>query len=391
MINTDTLSFKLTTLTPIHIGSGRELQGNFDYLYFPLEKSVALLDQKKVFDQVGEEALDHWVNLLDKKGDLGAYLHKRNPKLKISDVALRAIQVGPQVPKSVNRIKEFVHFGTHIAPMIPGSSIKGAVRTALFNKLLIANPAFARSEPNLKNYFRRLSDRSIQVHYLAPDADGREKDQPYFDLFRLLRIRDVAFPQGSTSVLQNTVVNKTHRGWGLDSNLGQFIEILPEGNTQTGTLQIPSNLIKAVVKERHITENIDELKNLDVLCATINNHTLRVINFELDFWKEQDDYPEEVDWYVEALEEIALNCESAANQRSFVLRLGGHTGWDSMTGGWAKESDIIEDMTWEEIVLEARRGKRRDINPFPKTRKLLAADGRPLGFIKIELLYNDVY
>ena len=47
-----------------------------------------------------------------------------------------------------------------------------------------------------------------------------------------------------------------------------------------------------------------------------------------------------------------------------VIRVGGNTGWFSITGGWAK---ILDEENWQ--VLYHLLNKNRSVKYFPKTRK----------------------
>ena len=64
----NTLPIEIKTLTPIHIGTGVELQHNYEYVYFAAERQIAVLDERKVQALIGKEHIDHWVAAIDQHG-----------------------------------------------------------------------------------------------------------------------------------------------------------------------------------------------------------------------------------------------------------------------------------------------------------------------------------
>ena len=48
---------QIETLSPVHVGSGVELQSNFEYLYFADENCLVVIDDAKVLDILGEDNL----------------------------------------------------------------------------------------------------------------------------------------------------------------------------------------------------------------------------------------------------------------------------------------------------------------------------------------------
>ncbi len=84
------MNLKIKTLTPVHIGTGKELQPQFDYL--PFAESVSVLDEQKVLDifaggsQPTVEDINRWVNMIDQRQPLLPYLKTRRPNLRAADL-----------------------------------------------------------------------------------------------------------------------------------------------------------------------------------------------------------------------------------------------------------------------------------------------------------------
>lgn len=120
------------------------------------------------------------------------------------------------------------------------------------------------------------------------------------------------------------------------------------------------------------------------LFKLINDHTLKLLDKELNFWDGEDN-PIAIGSYMdelEAIEELAKNC----SDNECIIRVGASNGWEFMTGGWlsGKDNDdkyILSDRTYNELTNNLRKNYPDDM-PFPKTRKMIDG-GMPLGFVKL--------
>jgi len=198
---------KYKTLTPVHIGSGRLFQGNFEYLYFQNEKTVAIIDEEKVLSIIGEENMDKWLSIIENSEDLLKYLRTRNNTITADDVSLRKLEVIGIPPQFDKTIREQIHSGNG-KPILPGSSIKGAIRTAIFTELLEIEQELVKKDSNIKikrfDYKQKkeisyFTDKPLMEHFFGKDAKE--------DFFKLLRIGDVQFDK-TVCILTETVNNK---------------------------------------------------------------------------------------------------------------------------------------------------------------------------------------
>jgi|GEM_PF-3372712 hypothetical protein len=114
----------LFTQTPVHIGGEQEkhLQQGLDYV----RKGNAIwqLDTRKMAQAYG---LDAYVNALD-NGNSGITNLLSNRNVDIQEVA---VELG-EVAGSCNEIKMMVRDGLYGQPYLPGTSLKGGLRSALF-------------------------------------------------------------------------------------------------------------------------------------------------------------------------------------------------------------------------------------------------------------------
>jgi len=356
------------TLTPIHIGSGRELMGNFEYLFFKKDRKIALIDEQKVLNLIGTDQIDKWVSIIDQGGNLLHYLLQRKRNLLPEDVSQRIMSVPDQGPVHGNHgqtILEQLHNGTG-KPILPGSSLKGALRTAIFTKLVLEYDSPQRILQ--KTYEKKCNTKLNREKYIFKDKEleknliGKNANQ---DTFRMLRTGDMHFTY--TEVFPTNTVNKKHNGWMMDSKISPYLECIPSGQKTLCELSI--------IKDKTILNCFSHIpfKTWKELCAIVNDHTRRLLKDELAFW-ESEYNPPLIATYLEHLQKLLKQIPE--DHEACLLRIGYGSGVNFITGGW--QSEIMDDDLYERW-----RGsfhKSRSGMPFPKTRKM-TSDSRPLGFV----------
>lgn len=397
MNNKNTISIQLETLTPIHIGSGEELQGNFEYLYFQDEGILAVIDSNKIMDIIGNdiENINRWVESIDNQQSiLEAIPELRN--VNPTEIAKRIIHIFDNAPNpEKNTVKEQIHLGQQ-QPTIPGSSLKGAIRTAILTKLIKEKSAFAGNFKNIKNYKREFSDTGIITEYLGKEVKkdhrtGKEisKYSANKDVMRFLRVSDFYFDT-QTTVVKNTVINLFNNGWGEKKQESAYWECIPQNVTAKGSIQTPNKLIQRVQDNEYITQKDFDFNLLEIkrLFKLINKHTLSLVDREIGFWEDQDNPLAIGDYFshLERIEKELKNCD----EKSCIIRVGASNGWEFITGGWASGTDdyddyILEERTWNDLKKQLRKGNYPDSMTFPKTRKMIDG-GMPMGFVKLSLI-----
>jgi CRISPR-associated protein Csm5 len=325
------------TLTPVHIGSGRELMGNFEYLFFKKDRKIALIDEHKVLNLIGTDQIDKWVSIIDQGGNLLHYLLQRTRNLQAKDVSQRIISVpdqGPEQGKHAQTILEQLHNGTG-KPMLPGSSLKGALRTAVFTGLLLEYKAPGRLlQETYKKKWDRKKNREI---YTFKDKELQKKllgENANQDTFRMLRTGDIHFTQ--TEAFPTLTVNKKYNGWMMDSKISPYLECIPSGQKSICELSI--------IKNRNILDSLANIpfKTWEELCAIVNDHTRRLLKDELAFW-ESEHNPPLTATYLEHLQKLLKQIPE--DHEACLLRIGYGSGVNFMIGGW--QSELMDDDLYE--------------------------------------------
>jgi hypothetical protein len=125
------------------------------------------------------------------------------------------------------------------------------------------------------------------------------------------------------------------------------------------------------------------MSSLSSLFDLVNKHTRRLVNDELDYWKEvSNNNYSGADNYLESLEYILEKIEACKDGKECVLRLGHASGWRFITGAWAENMNRFNDIVVPSARPNNHKYKEYD---FPKSRRL-DEDGDILGFVKLSIL-----
>jgi CRISPR type III-A-associated RAMP protein Csm5 len=366
---------EIRTLTPVHIGSGSQALKNIDFLYFEALRQVSMLDADKVFDILGEENIEQWMECIKQGDGLIDLLRTHKGALFPTDISLRTMSVHDEGLAQKQYIKEHVHTGLGV-PLLPGSTIKGSIRTALFVHFIRNN--HCRDVKNIRNMCKDPDGSLRKMKFNQSKLNNKYFGvSPNNDILRLLKVMDSTFD--TTECYRSGIVNYIGNQWKEDERFTQFVEAIP-ANASTSLVINFDEMAAKNWENKQFKTNDTSLLQLDSLFKIINQHTLYVIKSEQEFWKKQVT-PFIIDKYLNVLNNITESINNVGNKEC-ILRLGWGVGFLSMTGSWhgaMNKEDYIK------LVSVLRSPKY--YNPmlyFPKTTRLLQ-NGTPLGFVKIKL------
>jgi CRISPR-associated protein Csm5 len=360
---------KATLITPLHIGSGRSLLLSYDYAVYSGRTW-----------RLNEDAILEAQNVADPK--VMALLMKSPPAqlLKPDDFRegspfFRYVIRG--VPRSKEEGAQLLEQwkDPYDRPYLPGSSLKGALRTALawyaWEKLGL-RPARTRLNPN-----PRFAALGYERTIFGPD--------PNHDLLRALHVGDSEPVEKDQLILINVrVINKT-------GTMGPPIELEAVAPETVFHLTVKLDLALFSEWARRHNFQLQGEKWLEDLPAIVNRHTAQRLAEERAWFHDVPGADRVLKFYEE------LNVPA----RGFLLQVGWGTGWDDKTFG----SRLRADPQFLEGILQPvqaggygiARGRRRPGDPFPKSRRVIvqthrAPDGRilqeypvaPLGWMRIE-------
>ena len=169
-----TYYFKVKVLTPVHIGvEGGEMLANRDFLV--LDDKIAVLDKRKIF-ALPKETRNAIIALNMDSDEFENYTQSfrcilRGSKLtvELDDLVYRYL------PYLIPTTKfKTTYWANHFSPTIPGSSLKGAIRSVLLNRLIKNSEQGIPSDFDERDYFGSTNDgseimSSLQVSDLSFD------------------------------------------------------------------------------------------------------------------------------------------------------------------------------------------------------------------------------
>ena len=218
---------RLTVVGPVHIGSGREILKT-EYIFLDGRKKIAVMDMAKLyklaiackhgksFEQFmsGENrmSLKKWLD--DSNIDVKQYLDCT--KYVIDS---RGVDFSNGM-KGIN-VMEFVK-DAYGKPYVPGSSIKGMLRTILLSGRILANKeTFDILAQNLRKYSHAKSKRN---YYLKSEIEAIEQEA-----FHTLKIDEKIFSNAVNDELSGLVVSDSKPLELSNLMLGQKVDVTLSG------------------------------------------------------------------------------------------------------------------------------------------------------------------
>ena len=206
--------------------------------------------------------------------------------------------------------------------------------------------------------------KAVSANEVEAWAFGKD---PNNDVFRFLQVGDAIFGKEYEAATRLVNLNERERQSYWDESKPQLVEALVDGDTAQFELKICNDL-KSI--QSSISSKMPScMKDIETLFATINTHTLSLLEKEIDYWKERvgDDNAKNVKIYLEKLSELkskAAECES--KKGTCVIRLGHGSGWRFITGAWAEQLSNFN------LVIQHSRPRNKNYEEFdfPKSRRV---------------------
>ncbi|MEA3351690.1 MAG: type III-A CRISPR-associated RAMP protein Csm5 [Chloroflexota bacterium] len=349
-------NLQLDTLSPIHIGDGDELRHGFDFV------TRGNITYRLDIDKVLEAKEDEWQNTHGRYPLPGELLDE-NEYRRFARYALKGT---PRSGKYDARVKSFIK-DVFDHPYIPGSSLKGALRTAL------AWHGWDEVNPRLKRHAighrRSWAGQKLERKFFGPD--------PQHDLLRALQVSDLVGLKkpGQGLILVNAqVLTKEEAGSPIE------LEALRDEVTLKGTIKIDDTLFEDWAEpELHFQ---DRQHWLEELMPRVQAHSVARLEPLIE-WFEQVGITRIAKFY-RRLADLNLG------EMRAVLQLGWGGGWDSKTFG----SHLKEDQQlFKKLLRDFRMQKgRSQVESFPVSKRVVVKDDgntilplAPFGWVLLTL------
>lgn len=348
------MRYKLKTLTPLHIGDG----GRLDRLDMVRSGGkIWVIDIDKIIDRP-EIDVEKLAKAMERNFNMKQFLDEG--QISPESAAKYSIDCSHDPNQVITQMKDVFN-----RPYIPGSSIKGAIRTAvLWWKLKNDQELLDQAGDMLQEGLRK---QRIKRNQVSKDIEKLVfGNDPNHDLFRALQIGDsLPISTDRLEVQEIKVMNLSQDGYRWKMSL--FLENVKRGTESSFDIKLDSFFLKDHVYRKLGFENPRFLTKIPRICREFAEDYME---HEIQFYAEHGHGPESVEGFYSRLLELTRN------RRLFLLHLGWGTGWHGMTVA-SLFPDLIEDMRAKFSM------GRRGFQEFPKTRKLASKDGSqlPLGWI----------
>ncbi|WP_353572890.1 type III-A CRISPR-associated RAMP protein Csm5 [Candidatus Albibeggiatoa sp. nov. BB20] len=371
-------------LTPVHVGTGETLIRDADFL--ARGQNVIVPDQQYLFNQV-EEMLKKDSKLAEIVGNIT----KLNNLTDIVDDYKGGygyqLQLFAHSPiKEINEIREQIKDGFW-HPIIPGSSLKGAMRTALLSHL-IEQQGF----DNIKHYLPKsrgnpaTADNRLLENLFSSSPNNSQQNTQNLDFLRSLHVSDIQFKTDNLNMMDvrwlNLAGNPLKAKWKVmgrrdsidvwQDATGIVAEALAPSSEASLTLQIDDFLLHNPQAQQVLNWNNELIpQNFEQWREILNNHAQQHLTKEITFFHQ---------YGATAVEQECQNLLKHIKQDTDAayIRVGWGNGWNGMTGDW------LDEVTENEMRTLYNLGKT-GVDEFPKTRRLVVKNQPclPFGWLRI--------
>jgi CRISPR-associated protein Csm5 len=354
MANYEIYSLKVSTLSPLHIGSGRELLHEYDYSIYNGQtwrlNDSAILEELLVENDAAlaaRLARTPPAQLLKEKD----YLPNKPYFRYVLSGTPRSDIEGAQFREQIKNLDD--------QPYIPGSSFKGALRTAISwygwdkkkLKAGVGDLYDAKGKLRPAKFVGQVYERQL----FGQDPNKRGKDANY-DLFRALQVSDSESVSRDQLILLNTQVLK-HDG---EPSVPVEVEAIRPHTTFILTIKLDTALFSNWAKKHGLKlQNSAWITNF---AQAANEHSQARVESELKWFGNIPGTKRIASFYRERLRN-----PPTANQ--FIMQFGWGTGWENMTLGTRLQGD---DEFMETIISNygmANKGREAG-SLFPSSRHL---------------------
>lgn len=354
-------TLKCEVITPVHIGSGVE----FDrWSYITEGLRIKYIDINELLERFSDNQylLEHFAT--DTHRGLTELCSKAGIKLAELPV-LYTVQATST--SGITDIRGFIK--TSGIPYIPGSSVKGAIRTAILwhlikQKGMSFKKDFLRSI-NDRKARKRLIDNLFHRYARHGGADAQK------DFMRVLHTADIRFSLNDLTVHPTRVLNLTGRKLSYKHQGSRpmtiHCEYIAAKRKSDSSLRIK---VDRWLLKNNFTGAEDIIDNYPSIC---NRFYRSLAEEELEFFKDYKNQP------MQRFYERLLSEMDASGDGSIYLHLGWGSGWRSMTGNWM-DVDVLQK------IRRIEKLGKKDFDIFPKTRKAVFFSDinlLPPGWIKL--------
>lgn len=353
----------LTLLAPLHIGSGKELLRDYDYVTHNGKTWVINAEAMLEHFQRADGSFDERLIGRPAAELLGAADYRADAPY------FRYVLNGQPRSQEKGAVLREQYKDVFQRPYVPGASLKGALRTVL------AWHGFQEQKQALR-VSAIQSGRSWAGQGLERQIFGAN---PNHDLLRALHVADSQPQSSNTLRIVNAQVVTGAEKFGSPIE----VEALWTDTELKTTVTLDTFLHSPSAEaELRFGERWQWLEALPAIARRWASDQLR----REQEWFRQRKYEGVTQLYGQML---ALLERNRLGRQQFFLQIGWGGGWNSKTIGYPLQNDRAE---WERLLSDKRlspaRFQRKSGDPFPKSRRVMVLNRQvaaPLGWCLVEM------
>nr|WP_302433115.1 type III-A CRISPR-associated RAMP protein Csm5 [Methanobrevibacter smithii] len=354
----ESYDLRLTTLSPIHIGSGK----SYSCCEFVPAKAKSKGQIVKIIKRVN---LTNYYSSLsdDRKDTFLASLTNSNFELKQFDKKIKKDFVRYQCidnsyVDSFENVQE--HIKTSDKLYIPGSSIKGAIRTAIFYDLLTEEDM----DKIGKGYNDYLYDNLLRKHFSSGFGNDAQNN-----IFRFMQVTDTTttnIPK-IEQVLVVMATNKGRKKYYYSKHGKTYLETI--GANKKFKSRLTTTFDSNIYRKLKL-EDKSEILDLNYLKDVLFKFSRDLIYYEMDFADKYD---------IDYLSKFYENLNKKNTVDAPLLKIGAGSGL--MATSIAMKLKEYNPLSFER-VRKSFSGRNYEFE-FPKSRKV-TKQKKPFGWVKLE-------
>lgn len=295
---------RLKTVSPVHIGSVDQKLTPFEYIQQG-EYVYQISDERLSLFLLQRKLIDAYISAVDREGHTFRLIKFFNEnRVRLTETDLLNISSGRKtrfVGSGLQDYRPFIRDGFGNI-FIPGTSIKGVIRTAILYDLLsdyknkdsegfqkrIVEPIERTEQFRFK---KKSSFEWIQEKWLENFTLQRKSNSPNTDWLRMIHVSD-AYPTNliETNLVPITILKREASGWRYKTeNTGQKTTICAECILQGTIFEVD------IIWDKNLLENFKKENNYLALPQNINDvlsSTKKwaddIVNFEKSFTKDHN-------------------------------------------------------------------------------------------------------
>ena len=415
-----TEDIEIKVLSPLHIGCGKELKYGLDFLV--KGNAVSIIDYHNLYDNLLKKSNDatalsnELAKTIISRDNLSSFCENHFSKgdtsiFKKKKYTIQNISVTPETIKCLycNPLSNL--------PTIPGSSVKGAIRSIILNLILSQE-----TKDSLRKNNEKIIENQIELTNLTGKNTYTDKNRikelkrdirvsmvkmsQYFnspdikDLMSCIRISDFTLTSETSAELYNTNIfdlsgqdKKWHGGWKVAQNkteskrkprgFNTFYECISPGTIAEGKISLRGDVLDLMVKKGLITRDAINsyifFERIENLFYTINLHSISYLEKEIDFFTEYE--TDGTHQIIESLTEIKNQIPTDSTPKACVLKMSAGSGFHSITGDWMYPNHI------EPYDAHLHPFSKETKIPY-KTRKIVEVNNHlsEMGFVKLTMI-----